>query len=120
MTYINSDLKRLVIERAGNCCEYCLLNKADFGISFHIEHIIAEKHQGQSSENNLCLSCPDCNKNKGSDICSLDPLNNQLIALFNPRKQTWSAHFRLEGVTIEPLTPEGRVTVFLLKLNELK
>jgi len=40
-----------------------------------------------------------------------------LIALFNPRKDRWSDHFRLEGAIIEPLTAEGEVTARLLKLN---
>jgi hypothetical protein len=38
--------------------------------------------------------------------------------LFNPRTQSWSDHFRLNGAMIEPLTPEGRVTVFLLRFND--
>jgi hypothetical protein len=40
-----------------------------------------------------------------------------LIALFNPRKDRWSDHFRLAGAIIEPLTAEGEVTARLLKLN---
>jgi hypothetical protein len=38
--------------------------------------------------------------------------------LFNPRKDEWDKHFRLNGAVITPITPEGRVTVFLLKLND--
>jgi len=37
--------------------------------------------------------------------------------LFNPRKHQWLDHFRLNGSQIEPLTAEGRVTMFLLRLN---
>ncbi|PJF32423.1 MAG: hypothetical protein CUN52_01730 [Phototrophicales bacterium] len=32
--------------------------------------------------------------------------------------QADSKHFRLDGAVIIPMTPEGRVTVFLLKLND--
>jgi hypothetical protein len=38
--------------------------------------------------------------------------------LFNPRQQAWPDHFRLEGAYIVPLSAEGRVTVFVLKLND--
>ncbi len=118
MSYISPELRRFVINRAGNCCEYCLLNQIDNYLPFEIDHIIAEKHRGATIESNLCLSCSYCNGYKGSDIASLDPHNDILSALFNPRKQRWSDHFQLNGSVIEPLTPEGRVTVFLLRMND--
>ncbi|MEO8612108.1 MAG: HNH endonuclease signature motif containing protein [Chloroflexota bacterium] len=119
MTYVASELRRLVIERAGNCCEYCRLSQEDVRFSFHIEHIIAEKHRGQTISENLCLSCPNCNGFKGSDISSVDwDFSEETVPLFNPRRQQWTDHFRLNGAYIEPLTPEGRVTVFLLKMND--
>lgn len=68
--------------------------------------------------NNLCLSCWDCNKAKGSDIASADPETGQPTFLFHPRRHRWEDHFRLEGAAIVPLTPEGRVTEFLLQLND--
>jgi hypothetical protein len=37
--------------------------------------------------------------------------------LFHPRRQQWADHFRLNGAYIAPITPEGRVTVFLLRFN---
>jgi HNH endonuclease len=117
VTQISSALRQLVIQRAGNCCEYCLQTQEDNPFSFHIEHIRAEKHRGITHPNNLCLSCPDCNRFKGSDIGSIDEETGTLTPLFNPRTQIWSDHFRLIGSEIEALTPEGRVTVFLLRLN---
>jgi hypothetical protein len=39
------------------------------------------------------------------------------VALFNPHTQRWSEHFYLNGGQIIPLTPVGRVTETLLKLN---
>jgi hypothetical protein len=38
--------------------------------------------------------------------------------LFNPRTQEWATHFAWEGAIIQPLTPEGRVTVTILRLND--
>ena len=119
MTYIAAELHRLVTSRADNCCEYCLLSQQDSSFTFHIEHVIAEKHGGETDENNLCLSCPECNIYKGSDIASLDRVTGIpiLTLLFNPRRQRWDDHFRLNGALIEPLTPEGRVTVNTLQMN---
>ena len=119
MTYIPAELHRLVTARAGYCCEYCHLSQDDASFTFHIEHVIAEKHGGKTTADNLCLSCPECNTFKGSDIASLDDLGGipTLSLLYNPRTQRWSDHFRLDGVSIEPLTPEGRVTVRILQMN---
>lgn len=117
MSYISSALRRQVVERAGNCCEYCLLNQEDNFLPFEVDHIISEKHGGETNSENLCFSCPYCNGYKGSDIGSIDRQTGVLTLLFNPRQQTWLEHFRLNGARIEPLTPEGRVTVFLLRLN---
>jgi hypothetical protein len=119
MTYVAVELRRQIIDRSGGCCEYCLLSQNDVKFSFHFEHIIAEKHKGPTMLNNLCLSCPTCNSYKGSDISSVDwDFSDNIIPLFNPRRQRWSDHFQLMGANIEPLTAEGRVTVFLLRLNE--
>jgi hypothetical protein len=119
MSYVSAALRREVITRAGNCCEYCRLSQEENPFTFHIEHVIAEKHSGETESANLCLSCPDCNSFKGSDISSIDRLSGQLTPLFNPRTHDWQAHFRIdfEEATIEPLTPEGRVTVILLRMN---
>ncbi len=118
MTYIPAELRRRVIERAGNCCAYCLLSQEDLAFSFHIEHIIVEKHNGETIEANLGLSCPTCNAYKGSDLSSVDwDETGEVIPLFHPRKHQWEEHFILEGAQILPHTAQGRVTVFLLKLN---
>ena len=119
--YISAQLRREVPDRAGNCCEYCRIHQDDQFFAFEIDHIIAEKHGGPTTSDNLCLSCPDCNAFKGSDIASIDWDHDEQIAmLFNPRKQVWNEHFTLDTATgrIEPLTPEGRVTVFLLRFND--
>jgi hypothetical protein len=116
-TYISADLRRLVVERASKCCEYCFISQADSFLPFEIDHIISEKHRGKTNADNLCLSCPDCNAYKGSDIGSIDPETGQLTFLYNPRTQKWSDHFHMDGIIIQPLTPEGRVTVLLLQIN---
>jgi HNH endonuclease len=118
MTYIPADLRRLVHERAAGCCEYCHMSQDDTDITFHIEHIIAEAHGGLTVATNLALSCARCNLYKGSNIAAADPQTGDPTFLFHPRRHRWEDHFNLDGAYILPLTPEGRATVFLLRLNE--
>ena len=112
-------LRQQVTERANNCCEYCRVSQEDIFFRFELDPIIAEEHGSVSVENNLGLSCPECNAGKGSDISALDFETGKFTPLYNPRQQRWADHFRLNDAKIEPLTPEGRVTVFLLRLNHL-
>ena len=112
-----AELRRQVRERASNCCEYCLLPQ-DFAASAHqVDHVISEKHGGQSSLENLALSCAVCNRRKGSDIGAVDPQTGGLVPLFNPRTGRWADQFSLDGIHILGLTASGRATVELLRLN---
>lgn len=110
-------LRRQVIERAGNRCEYCLLPAEVAFFPHEVDHVIAEKHGGGSDTDNLALACWRCNRHKGSDLTSFDPQTRQLSPLFNPRTQVWTEHFAYEGERLVGLTPEGRTTVNLLRLN---
>jgi HNH endonuclease len=112
-----AELRRQVVERASNCCEYCLLHQDLVAFTHQVDHVIGEKHRGQTSLDNLALSCTVCNRRKGSDIGSIDPQTGNLVSLFNPRTQQWVDHFRLDGVHIVGLTEVGRATVEFLQLN---
>jgi hypothetical protein len=118
MTYIPVALRRAVYERAGGRCEYCRLHEDDSYMPHEVDHIYAEKHGGETVADNLCLCCVICNRHKGSDLASLDPLTGEVAALFHPRKDKWTDHFRLNGAIVEPLTAQGRVTVQLLQMNK--
>lgn len=117
VTSLPAAVRGQVHERAGGCCEYCLLAEEDAFFPHEADHIIAAKHGGASTLENLALACFDCNRFKGSDIASRDALSGELVPLFNPRTQRWNEHFRLEGGQILPLTSIGRVTTLLLKFN---
>ncbi len=110
-------LRQLVVERAQGTCEYCLMHQDVSIYSHEIDHVIAQKHGGQTIAQNLALACLPYNRAKGSDLTTFDPIGNDIVSLFNPRHQTWSAHFTLDGANIVGLTPTGRATVFLLKFN---
>ena len=117
MTFVPATLRRQVIARAGNCCEYCLLNADDAWFPHEPDHIMSEKHGGPTTSENLALSCFDCIRYKGSDIASRDPETNELVPLFDPRRDQWADHFVIEGGTILALTPIARATARLLRLN---
>lgn len=87
-TRIPEQLREFVIERANYHCEYCQLHQDDEPIYPHeIDHVIAEKHAGPTTAGNLALACFYCNRFKGTDIASIDPLTGAIVPLFNPRIQ---------------------------------
>ncbi len=92
VTYIPTALRNLVYERAEGRCEYCSISEAVSFAAHQIDHVIAEKHGGQTVEGNLALSCAICNKYKGSDIASINDETGEIVPLFNPRKDVWSEH----------------------------
>ena len=116
-SYIPAAIKNLVRKRANYCCEYCLIPEAFTFAAHEIDHIIARKHGGLNTEDNLALACTICNQRKGSDLASIDPETNELTPLYHPRKYQWHDHFRISDGQIVPLTPEARVTVRLLRFN---
>ncbi|MBE9239782.1 HNH endonuclease [Synechocystis salina] len=121
-SYISPSLRRTVGDRANDCCEHCLIPEALSLSSHHVAHIIAEKHGGHSTLENLALACALCNLAKGSDIASIDPHTGETVRLYNPRKDIWTDHFTLESVSglIQPKTAIGRVTANLLRINRLE
>ncbi len=116
-TYIPVALRQLVRDRAQNACEYCLIPEIAVLVPHEVDHVIAEKHGGQTIADNLTLACTLCNKYKGSDVASIDPDSREVVRLYRPNRDRWTAHFQLKVGEIVPLTAIGRVTVRLLQLN---
>lgn len=116
-TNIQATIRQLVIDRAEGRCEYCRSPQLFSSYRYEIDHIIAEKHGGDTVPENLALACLPCNRYKGSDIASLDPVTGELTRLFNPRMLDWWGNFGVEDGFIVGKTPVGRTTVFLLKFN---
>jgi hypothetical protein len=117
ITSIPAVLRRQVIERAESRCEYCLLRADIAFFPFEIDHVIAEKHGGTTELENLAFSCWRRNRHKGTDLGTFDPDSQVFSLLFNPRRQVWAEHFRLEGELIVGLSSEGRATARLLGFN---
>ena len=118
---ISDEQRSLVRERAGNCCEYCRMAQSERFVRFHVDHIIATKHGGTDDEDNLCLACYKCNAYKGSNVAALDPLTGNATKLYHPRNQRWDDHFEINpDATLSGLSPEGRTTIFVLRMNDVK
>ena len=73
MTTIPISLRRQVEQRAQHQCEYCLLPAAVSFYSHEVDHVIALKHGGATSLENLAYACWRCNRYKGTDLGSFDP-----------------------------------------------
>ncbi|MDY6937014.1 MAG: HNH endonuclease signature motif containing protein [Cyanobacteriota bacterium] len=107
----------MVGDRANWACEYCLIPEIAVLVSHEIDHAIAQKHGGRTDKENLALACTICNKYKGSDIASVDPVNGEIVRLYHPRRDFWFSHFQMDEGKILPRTAIGRVTVRLLQMN---
>jgi hypothetical protein len=118
MTDARPELRRLVMARSHSRCEYCRVPVAFDELPACLDHIIAVKHRGETSPDNLALSCSHDNSFKGDNIAGLDPESDQLSRLFNPRTDDWSKHFALVGGEITGQTPIGRTTVYVLNIND--
>jgi hypothetical protein len=114
---IAAGIEARVIARAGNRCEYCQMHQSLQGASFHLEHVVPRSKAGESTWENLALACPGCNFKKSDHVDGRDPQSGQIVPLFHPRNDTWTAHFAWRDVTVTGLTPAGRATIDLLDLN---
>jgi hypothetical protein len=99
-------------------CGYCLTPASFMPVRFEMEHIIPERSGGQTVRSNLWLSCPSCNRFKGTKTSSIDPDTQVTVPLSNPRVQHWSDHFEWssDGARVIGRTAIGRATVAALKL----
>ena len=118
-SYIPDAARQRVTEAFSNRCSYCLAAQRYVLSRLEIEHIIPVALGGNSDEGNLCLARRLCNLYKSDQIEATDPITNATVALFNPRTQAWSDHFKWsqDGAIVVGLTPVGRATVEALRLN---
>ena len=112
--------QRLVVERAGNRCEYCRMHQALQGASFHVEHVVPKSLGGLSDLTNLAWACPGCNLRKSDRVNVIDAQTGEQVRLFHPRHDVWAHHFRWEDTTLIGTTSIGRATVSSLDLNHLR
>lgn len=111
-------LREQVRHRAGNRCEYCRLHQQhDDSHPFHVEHINPRKHGGTGDFENLALACHHCNLHKGTNLTGRDPDTNEIIRLFDPRRDRWTEHFKFASSRIVGVTAIGRTTAWVMQMN---
>lgn len=112
-------MRAIVAGRARFRCCYCQTAEDVSGSRFTLDHIIPESLGGQTSADNLCLACWECNRIKRDRITAIDPDTGNSVRLFNPNAQDWHHDFKWQssGLLISGLTPTGRATVDALQLN---
>ena len=115
--YIEPSLRALVIDRAGGRCEYCGLSQGGQEATFHVDHIVPRAAGGETDSDNLALACVSCSLRKGARQTAHDPATGADVRIFDPRRDTWSEHFRWESERVHGLTATGRATIAALRMN---
>ena len=111
-----------VSARARHACEYCHAPEAVFNLPFEVEHVTPRARGGETTEDDLALSCRSCNLHKSDYVGAVDELTRREVSLFNPRLDVWHEHFSVVEETgeIKGLTASGRATVSRLRMNGAK
>lgn len=114
---MDRQLRDQVWQRAASCCEYCMMPQEFAEATHEIDHVIAEKHHGPTTLENLALACFHCNNHKGPNIAGIDPDSGKVTRLFHPRQDRWDEHFTWNQAMLIGQTPVGRATVAVLEVN---
>jgi hypothetical protein len=111
--------REAVIRRANGCCEYCRSQVKYSSDPFVVDHIFPKSLGGQTTMDNLALSCNGCNGVKSTKTEAYDTVRQKFVPLFHPRKDKWAEHFTWDESWSHMigLTPIGRATIKTLKLN---
>jgi hypothetical protein len=112
---IDAATRRLVRTRAAFRCEYCRIHEDDEPYAFHVEHIVPHKHGGSDDASNLAWSCQSCNLGKSSNLSGW--VQGKVVALFDPRRQSWKRHFAWRGPRLIGKSKCGQATIQVLNIN---
>src|SRR4026209_209871 len=96
---------------------YCHFPEGAAEVPFQIDHVVAEQHGGATEAVNLALACCFCNRYKGPNLSGVDRLTQEVVRLFDPRRQDWNDHFRWEAAVLVGKTQIGRATIDTLSIN---
>jgi hypothetical protein len=112
-------LRAQVREIDNGLCAYCHTPEALTVTTFEVDHIVPVSQGGETSLDNLCLSCPSCNRHKGARQAVSDSQTGKSVPLYHPRHQVWSEHFVWsdDGTRLEGSTSVGCATIEALHIN---
>jgi HNH endonuclease len=117
--YISVELQRQIRNHFANCCAYCLTAELLTATTFEFDHIIPRSAGGGTIFDNLCLSCPSCNRYKAARQDVINPVTEEAVCLFHPQLQLWNEHFSWndDHSEIVGTTNIGQATIVTLKMN---
>jgi hypothetical protein len=117
---ISQALYQVIATDARGECGYCRAPQRALPYRLEIEHLVPTSLGGGDERENLWLSCHKCNKLRSNRLTGLDPLTQQVVSLFNPRRDEWAHHKTSpdDGLSILGCTSIGRATAAVLQLND--
>lgn len=111
---INKALRDQIRQRAAFACEYCGVSESDTGGLLTLDHFQPQSKGGSDQPENLIYCCNRCNSYKHNYF----PSSNKEPSLWNPTQSDKDLHFfELDNGQLKALTPIGKVTIDLLRLN---
>ena len=114
---IPASVRREVVQRAENRCEYCGLSQAGQEAVFHVDHITPVIAGGATALHNLALACVSCSLRKGARRMVVDAESGEIVPIFDPRRDSWREHFHWVGARVHGITAKGRATLNALSFN---
>ncbi|MCX6029064.1 MAG: HNH endonuclease signature motif containing protein [Chloroflexi bacterium] len=116
---IPPDLRVQVYQLDQARCAYCQTSEDLTITAFEIDHIVPVSAGSQTTLENLCLSCPACNRFKAARQTAIAPDTGRAVGLYHPRRHEWSMHFMWsdDRLRILGITPTGRATAEALRMN---
>lgn len=117
--YVPAELRRRVRAHFRDHCAYCLTPEALTVVTFEFEHILPRSLGGATSFENMCLSCPTCNRYKSDRTVGSGDEQTRMTALFHPHRNSWNEHFLWseDATELIGMTPTGQVTIDTLRMN---
>jgi HNH endonuclease len=76
-TYIPESLRTRISETDRQRCCYCLTSEVNSGIPMTHDHINPRSKGGETTFENLCLSCRSCNEFKADLTEAIDPITSE-------------------------------------------
>ena len=120
--YVSAELRRKIRAHFRDHCAYCHTPEALTVVIFEFEHISPRSLGGATSFENLCLSCPTCNRYKSDRTFGAGDEQTRMTALFHPHRDAWNDHFSWseDATELVGLTPSGKATIDTLRMNRLQ
>ena len=118
-SYILVDLRRRIRAHFQDHCAFCRTPESLTVVIFEFEHILPRSIGGETTFENLCLSCPTCNRYKSDRTFGSSHEPTQRTPLFHPHRETWTEHFEWNENSTEliGLTRTGVATIDVLRMN---